>query len=205
MQSRPTIHTRSQGRAVSITKTRYLTEEEYRQFALGDTKGQWELVNGQLRERPPMSVGHGEVMINLVEQLLNQLDRSDYRLRTTHARLRRSAESYYIPDIAVIPATRVRALLERPEMTLDAYPEPLPLVVEIWSPLTGEYDVNEKLPEYQARGDLEIWRIHPYERTLTAWRRQLDGTYAESLHRGGTVTLAAIPGVTIDLDALFES
>ena len=189
---------------MSITKTRYLTEEEYRRFALGDPQGQWELVNGQLRERPPMSAGHGEVMMQLVAQLLNQLDRNDYRLRTTHARLRRSSVSYYIPDLVVIPAAQVRALLEQPN-ALDAYPEPLPLVVEIWSPSTGEYDVTKKLPDYQARGDLEIWYIHPYERTLTVWRRQPDGTYAESIHRGGAVTLAAIPDVTIDLDALFEA
>ena len=60
-----------------------------------------------------------------------------------------------------------------------------------------------KLREYQRRGDLEIWRIHPYEHTLTAWRRQPDGSYAESLHTSGTVSPNALPGVTIDLDALF--
>jgi Uma2 family endonuclease len=44
---------------------------------------------------------------------------------------------------------------------LELYVEPLPLVVEVWSPSTGQYDVDEKLPEYQRRGDLEIWRFHP--------------------------------------------
>lgn len=63
--------------------------------------------------------------------------------------------------------------------------------------------MDEKLPEYQRRGDLEIWRIHPSERTLTAWRREPDGSYAESLYRGGTVHPVALPGVSIDLEALF--
>jgi Uma2 family endonuclease len=77
-------------------------------------------------------------------------------------------------------------------------------VVEVWSPTTGNYDLETKLGEYQRRGDREIWLIHPYDRTLTTWRRQPDGSYAESHHdHGGTVQPTALPGVTIDLDALF--
>ena len=93
---------------------------------------------------------------------------------------------------------------ERPG-SLDAYADPLPLVIEIWSPSTGGYDINEKLPDYQRRGDLEIWRVHPYERTLTAWRRRPDGIYTESVYRGGIVHPESLPGVAIDLDALFAS
>jgi Uma2 family endonuclease len=109
----------------------------------------------------------------------------------------------YVPDIAVIPTPAVRALREHPG-SLDAYADPLPLVIEIWSPSTGGYDINEKLPDYQRRGDLEIWRVHPYERTLTAWRRRPDGAYIESIYRGGIVRPESLPGVSIDLDALFE-
>ena len=78
-------------------------------------------------------------------------------------------------------------------------------MVEVWSPSTGDYDVDAKLPVYQQRGDREIWRIHPYERTLTSWLRQPDGSYQETLHRGGIVALVALPGVTIDLDELFDA
>jgi Uma2 family endonuclease len=84
------------------------------------------------------------------------------------------------------------------------YDQPLPLVVEIWSRSTGEYDITEKLRVYQTRADLEIWLVHPYERTLTAWRRQPDGSYEESLVRDGMIEPQALPGVTIDLAALFH-
>ncbi len=70
-------------------------------------------------------------------------------------------------------------------------------------PSPGEYDVDTKVREYQRRGDLEIWRIHPYERTLTAWRRQPDGSYTASTYGGGIVHPVALPNVAIDLDALF--
>lgn len=185
-----------------ITSTERMSEAEYRHFALGDTAGQWELVRGQLREKPGMSVRHGLVIMRVLEALLGQLDRREYALSTTHARLRRSADTYYVPDIVVIPAATLEALLEHPD-ALDAYPEPLPLVVEVWSPSTGRYDILEELPDYQARGDREIWYVHPRERTLTAWRRQPDGTYDDMVYRGGLVHPASLPGVAIDLDALF--
>ena len=52
-------------------------------------------------------------------------------------------------------------------------------------------------------GDLEIWLLHPYERTVTAWRRQPDGSYIETVFRGGVVQLHALPDVSVDLDSLF--
>jgi Uma2 family endonuclease len=100
--------------------------------------------------------------------------------------LRRSADAYYVPDIAIIPAAAVQALLDDPR-SLDAYPVALPLVIEVWSPSTGRYDIRKKLPDYQARGDREIWYIHPSNRTLTAWRRQPDGTYLETIYRSGII------------------
>ncbi len=87
---------------------------------------------------------------------------------------------------------------------LEVYSNALPLVVEIWSPSTSSYDIDEKLAGYQRRGDHEIWRLHPYERTLTGWRRQPDGTYAETVYEGGTVEPVGLPRVSIDLDGLFK-
>lgn len=188
---------------MSVTSTERVSEETYRRLALADPGGQLELYQGQLREKPVMSAWHGAIMLHLAVLLQNQLDRGEYRLRVTHARLRRSADTYYVPDVVVIPAALERALLERPN-SLDAYPEPLPLVVEIWSPSTGSYDINEKLPGYQDRGDLEIWRVHPYERTITVWRRRPDGAYTESIYRDGILRPESLPSVVIDLDTLFE-
>jgi Uma2 family endonuclease len=185
---------------MAIIGTEHVTEETYRRLALGNTH--LELVHGRLREKPWMSVAHGDVMGLLLAQLLRQVDDDKYRVRTQYARLRISSDTYYVPDIAVIPTDAVLALLQSPR-SLDAYPDPIPLVVEIWSPSTGDYDIDENLPGYQQRGELEIWFIHPYQRTLTVWCRQPDGTYAEEVYHGGIVHPVALLGVTIDLDALF--
>jgi Uma2 family endonuclease len=186
------------------THTETMSEEAYRELALGNPSRHWELVRGQLWERPGMSVTHDRVTMDVVERLLRQLDRGHFRVSAGLARLRVSAETYYEPDVAVIPTAIWQRLAEDPR-ALNAYDEPLPLVVEVWSPSTGKRDIELKLPDYQRRGDAEIWFIHPFERTLTAWRRMPDGAYVETTYREGIVKPASLPMVAIDLDELLAS
>lgn len=179
-----------------------VSEATYRQVAMEDPEGRWELVCGRLRPKPIMTTEHGEVDRKLLRRLILQLDEDEFTVGD-NIRQRVSTGSYYVPDVCVVPRAMVRRLRERPG-SFEVYEEPLPLVGEIWSASTGDYDVEEKFPEYKRRGDLEIWRIHPYERTLTAWRRQPDGGYGESVHRGGVFRPAFLPGVAIDLDTLYD-
>jgi Uma2 family endonuclease len=188
---------------MAIPKAERTSEESYRRLALSDSQGRLELYRGVVREKPGMSVVHGDTQSYLVVMLQNQLDRRAYRLRAGHAHLRCSADTYYVPDIVVIPTAMEQALRARPN-ALDAYADPLPLVVEIWSPSPGDYDVCEKQPDYQRRGDREIWYIHPYHRTLTAWRRTDNGDDVVTAYRGGVVPVELLPDVSIDLEALFE-
>ncbi len=180
-----------------------VSERTFQQLALEDPEGHWELYCGDLRRKPGMTAEHNYVAGQLFYSLKQQLDSSQFDVRIGMGHVRRSEESYYIPDVFVIPIDLVRPLRGRRDV-LEAYDAPLPLVVEIWSPSTGAYDVDAKLPEYQRRGDLEIWRLHPFDRTVIAWRRQPDGSYAEAHYAGGTVRPMALPNVTIDLDALFD-
>jgi Uma2 family endonuclease len=181
-----------------------ISEATYERVALEDPEGQWELVYGRLRSKPGMTVEYGDVSSALDRLLQLQLDHREYRVRVNSARLRISTGRNYVPDLCVIPCASVERKRREMSRRLEIYDEPVPLVVEVWSPSTGEYDVEEKLREYQWRGDLEIWRIHPYEKTLTAWRRQPDGSYTETLYPSGTVQPVALPGVTIQIEVLFE-
>jgi Uma2 family endonuclease len=183
--------------------TALVGEAEYRELALMGENRRLELLRGHLREKPPVSVEHSYVAMNLVELLLQQLERDQYRVSLGQARLRVSSDTYYIPDVTVIPSALVQALRATPRV-LDAYAEPMPLVVEVWSPSTGDHDLNVKLADYRQRGDEEIWFIHPYQRTITAWRRQPDGVYVETIHQGGIVRPASLPNVEMDSAVLFE-
>ncbi len=179
-----------------------IDEATYRRLALDQLAGAWELHDGRLREKPAMSVEHGGSLAKLGTLLQQQLGWDAYRVRFGTSRLRVSASRTYIPDIAVVPLALDLALRARPR-TLELYEAPLPLVAEVWSPSTGDYDVEAKLDNYQRRGDEEIWYLHPYDQTLTAWVRQPDGAYHRHLHREGIVQPARLAGVEIDLAWLF--
>lgn len=178
-----------------------ISEEAYKRFVLSGVEGSWELHDGRLVEKPAMTFRHGQIPMLLGHFLLSQLDRAQFQV-VSELRVRRSSATVVVPDLMVVPAAYSEEIRDRPVLAI--FSDPLPLVVEVWSPSTGDYDVDAKLPVYQQRGDLEIWRIHPYERTLTAWRRQPDGSYQETIHREGVVKPAALPGVAIDLGALFD-
>ncbi|MHB8576985.1 MAG: Uma2 family endonuclease [Dehalococcoidia bacterium] len=177
--------------------------QTYEQVALEDDDEQWELVCGRLRKKPGMTTEHIDAMMNLAAQLHRQLDPHEFAVRVNIGQVSLPTGSFYVPDVFVVSRAAVeRGRRERPRR-LEVHVDPLPLVVEVWSPSTGDYDVEVKLQQYQLRGDAEIWRIHPYERTLIAWRRQPDGTYSETLYHGGTIEPGALPGVRIEIDALF--
>jgi len=176
---------------------------EYEQVVLDDGDNIWELVCGELVKRPPMTTEHEEVSAQLARQLIGQLDRRDYSVRANSGRLRVPSGNYRVPDVVVIPRAYVDRLRAVPG-TFEVHTEPMPLVVEVWSRSTGGYDTEEKLREYQDRSDLEVWRIHPYRRTLTRWIRQADGAYLESVVTEGVVEPAYLPRVVIDVADLFE-
>ncbi len=186
---------------MAVAQHKHISEQAYLELVSREPVETWELHNGQLVEKPGMSWDHDEVVIRLSTRLSNQPDRRRFRVRV-EGRVRRPG-TIFRPDVFVVPTAYGDEFRGRPGV-LAIFSQPLPLVVEIWSRSTGVYDVNAKIPIYQARGDLEIWRIHPYERTLTAWRRKPDGTYQEHLYREGIVHSVALPNVEINLGDLFD-
>jgi putative restriction endonuclease len=174
-----------------------VSEAEYLRLAAEQPDEKWDLDCGVLRRKPPMTWGHNWAARRLHRDLLDQLGRDEFDVVIDQARVRGSASRYYIPDLFVVPMRLVRQGLMEHRHELEAYREPVPLVVEVWSPPTGNYDVDPEVPQYKQRGDLEIWRIHPYERTLVTWRLQADGSYTETLFTEGSIQPIALPNVTI--------
>jgi Uma2 family endonuclease len=180
-----------------------VSEATYEQLALEDREGKWELLCGRPQRKPDMTTEHEDIARTLLRFLVLQLS-EEFSVGQDSPKLHVPGGNYRIPDVCVVP----RALIQRRKQLLPAklevYDEPMPLVVEVWSPSTGGHDSAKKVLEYQKRGDLEIWRIHPYERTLIALRRQPDGSYTETPYTEGTVPALSLPGVAIELDALFD-
>ena len=180
-----------------------ISNETYERLALAEPDRKWELWDGQPREKPGMTYPHNRATAELGFVLRLQLDRTEYEVRGDAGRVHRPGATYFIPDVYVFPVSYVTPTLRAGDV-LEVYDQPLPFVAEVWSRSTGGYDVSEKLAFYKQRGDQEIWHLHPYERTLTARRRQPDGTYTEERYTGGIVPVLSLPDVTIDLDALLD-
>ena len=177
-----------------------ISEATYRQVALEDDASGWELICGRLWRKPPMTMRHDWLPSALGRQLVRRLPDEQWWI-TERARPRAQDASYLNPDLAVVPMSIVRRLATSPGQ-FQAIDEPAPFVLEAWSPSTGSYDVRTKLPIYQSRGDAEIWFVHPTERTLDIWRRRTGG-YDHIRHTSGPATIASLPVVLIDFDALF--
>ncbi len=170
---------------------------------LEELDGIWEIYEGNLRERPPMSFGHNEAQSELVEQLLRQVSSREYRVRQNSGHLLIPNGDSYVPDVMLVPVGLI-ARFRQDRARFERYSEPLPFVVEVWSPSTGKYDIDSKIPRYQERGDAEIWRVHSFDKTVRIWRLRPDGGYVESIERTGVIALHELPSVRIDLDELFR-
>src|SRR5262245_20334823 len=106
-----------------------ISEQEYRDLALSDTDHLWELWDGVPQEKPLMSMKHDNVSFYLGLALANQLERNVYRVNVNGGKTRRSARTYFIPDVVVIPAAFQTPYEDDPR-AFNAFAEPLPLVVE---------------------------------------------------------------------------
>jgi Uma2 family endonuclease len=181
-----------------------VSEATYERVALEAEDDIWEWHCGRLRKKPEMTYLHNDLMNQLMVDIARQVASGAYRFRVNSGRVRRPGSAHFVPDVMVIPRALIRPWRDAPE-ALEQYDAPLPFVAEVWSRSTGDYDVETKFPEYRSRGDLVIWRIHSYERTVTAWERRPDGTYDERVYRAGRVAIPSLPGVTIELEALFAA
>lgn len=115
-------------------------------------------------------------MVDLEMQLTNQLDRNRFRVRINSARVNRIDVTCFILDVLIESADLPNQNRDVANV-LEIFQDPVPFVAE-------------------------IWRIHPYDRTVSIWRRQPNDEYGFRLLTGGRIQVAAIPGVWIDLDSL---
>src|SRR5262245_61372144 len=123
-----------------------ISTKTYEQVALEDNDEKWELDHGVLRKKPPMTTEHTDIIEDLMWELTPQLDRREVSLRINSSRLQHGQGSFYVPDVIVLPRRAVERRRTEFPKRLEVYDVPALLVVEVWSPSTGDYDVMTKLP-----------------------------------------------------------
>ncbi len=182
------------------TKAR-LTAEDLWKLGEGDTRR--ELVDGEVREMPPVGGVHGDITSRVDRRLAEHVERHGggkvlvgdvgFVLGLPH-----DPERVRAPDVAFVAAARLPEG-RLPEGFFRGAPD---LAVEVLSPSDDPVDVQQKVRDYLEAGARLVWVLAPRARTATIYRA--DGSarlLREGEHLDGEDVLR---GLVIPLAELFE-
>ena len=185
---------------------------EKKKFAYGDyltwpEEERWELIDGVAYNMTPApSRAHQEILVDMLRQISTFLLEAACRVYAApfDVRLPKAGEAdadiltVVQPDIAVIcdPA-------KLDERGCRGAPD---FIIEIISPATAVKDQIHKVALYERHGVKEYWLVHPTDRLVTIRLLEADGRYGlPRIHEAkGTLPVATLPGLEIDLDAVFR-
>lgn len=101
-----------------------------------------------------------------------------------------------VPDVVFVARDRARIIGPK---AIEGSPT---LIVEILSPSTRRRDLGAKKALYERFGVPEYWTVDLKRRVVTVCLLD-DGRYRCVDHGDGVVRAAAVPGLDVDLEALF--
>jgi Uma2 family endonuclease len=153
------------------TTEKLLTAEEFK--GLPDDGKRYELIDGQLREIPQLTMWQGEVEVNLAMRLHRQVrGRTLGRVSIGKVAfiLRRNPDRVRAADIAFIRQERVPPLEARQHI-MEVIPD---LVVESLSKSDTIEEVGDKIDDWLNAGVRMLWIVDPFRRTVTIYQPELD-------------------------------
>ena len=164
-----------------------------------------ELIDGvaYVKEPPTPSRSHQEIVGELHYQVRLALEDKSCRAYVApfDVRLPKSEEADDRIDTVVQPDVLIVCDLNKlDERGMRGAPD---WIAEVLAPSTASHDQFLKVPAYERAGVLEVWLIHPLDRTLTLYRLK-KGRYGRPiiLELKSRTAITAIPGVSIDWDRL---
>jgi Uma2 family endonuclease len=148
-----------------MATTARLTLEEY--LKLPETKPYSEFVDGEVRQKPMPSWGHGVVerLLSFVFTLYlraNPVGDAGSEIRCILGPA--GNERAPVPDYVFVTGSRLQGIRNR-----DPFRGAPDLAVEILSPDDRMVEVLEKIRFYLTNGVRLVWLINPYDRTVTVF------------------------------------
>jgi Uma2 family endonuclease len=159
-----------------------------------------EIVDGEIRLRPPPGRVHALLIERLAEILREQLDRTVFRILTSpfgQGIKRKPYLSYRVPDLAVYRAEHLDR--ERDHYVWSA-PE---LIIECLSPANRKGSVDQLLQDYASIQVPEVWLLYPEERMLRRWALETDG-YRQAPTDIATASPLRLSTVRIDVNEIWK-
>jgi Uma2 family endonuclease len=153
----------------SAEKPDYYSDQEYLQFE-NQSLSKNEYIDGWIRAMTGASLRHNVVAGNCFLSLGNQLKGSPCRPYNSDTKLRidqGKSKRYYYPDVQVVCRSN--------EPTSVFQDQPV-LIIEVLSPSTRNYDLNEKLEAYLQIPSLECYIVlEQHQPIATVFRKTNDG------------------------------
>ncbi len=165
------------------------------EFLSGDHPIGSELVDGVVYEMDP-AFDHQEVVSRLLIALGMWVAGSGFGRAGLGGNWVLSDGHVYKPDVWW-KAQRPRGVRN------DGPPD---LAIEVRSPGTWALDVGPKLKQYEAAGTTELWLVDTPSSTVLVFRRDDSGPgFADAVEfgLGESLTSPLLPGLAVDVDALF--
>jgi Uma2 family endonuclease len=153
------------------TTEKLLTAEEFE--ALPDDGKRYELIDGELREMPQLTMWQGEVEANLAMRLHACVQGSALgcvSIGKVAFIVRRNLDRVRAADIAFICQARVPPLEARQHI-LEVIPD---LMVEILSKRDTIEEISDKIDDWLGAGVQMLWIVDPFRRTVTIYQPGCD-------------------------------
>ncbi len=166
-----------------------------------------EIVHGESRVMPPPIKNHVYLIDDLLNILLGQLDKREYRVSAGGAGLgiERVPLTYRIPDLMVFRTEdlrRDRVATAANDPYIWAVPE---LIVECLSPSNRKGSIEELLADYARIAAPEVWLIDPLAHQIAAYRYESGELKLWQTFDAGQATPLRFPKVTVGLAELWAA
>ncbi len=166
----------------------------------------WELIDGAAHNMGPApSTRHQLVSIALSAQIYNFLSDKECSVIAAPFDIRFSKEIDDDDSISDVVQPDIVVVCDSSKLDDRGCRGAPDFIVEIVSPSTAGRDYILKSKLYEKNGVKEYWIVHPTDNIIHVYL--LDGDkYRISVHEGkGALEATALPGLTIDLDAVFKT
>jgi Uma2 family endonuclease len=185
-------------RKEALEMQEHYTYKDYLEWE--DEPGRWELFNGEAVMLASAAPNHQRISRRLCDQFDAFLEGRDCEIfPAIDVRLfpddDETDDVLYVPDLTLV--------CDKDALDNRAYKGPPPLVVEILSPSTSNYDQWVKLANYQLAGVKEYWIVDPETRQMQVCLLR-DGKYVSTYYTAeDTVAVSVLPGCIIRLAEVF--
>jgi Uma2 family endonuclease len=167
----------------------------------------WELIDGiPYNMTPAPSTAHQTILLELARQVSNFLVDKDCLAFVAPFDVRLPEADEADADICTVVQPDLTVICDPAKLDERGSRGAPDVIFEVISPSTAVRDQIYKVSLYEKHGVREYWLVHPTDRLVTIRRLEASGRYGyPQIHEAkGTLPVATLPGLEIDLDAVFR-